>query len=149
MSLLFKDFDPTSLFLTLCQPRAHLCAHAYKIEEYMILYYCLIKKCHIQLYWRKKLTGKESMRMEPVICFLSPDPRQVHAGMDYHGEPADLWSCGIVLVALLAGNSPGTHPRPSVPSTASGAPRTTSSPPGARSATNLWVRFRLILWPPS
>lgn len=28
---------------------------------------------------------------------------QVFAGLDYHAEPADLWSCGIVLVALLAG----------------------------------------------
>ena len=28
---------------------------------------------------------------------------QVYAGLDYHAEPADIWSCGIVLVALLAG----------------------------------------------
>ena len=28
---------------------------------------------------------------------------EVYAGMEYNAEPADLWSCGIVLVALLAG----------------------------------------------
>ena len=28
---------------------------------------------------------------------------QVHAGLDYNAEPADIWSCGIVLVAMLAG----------------------------------------------
>ena len=28
---------------------------------------------------------------------------QVFAGLDYFAEPADVWSCGIVLVALLAG----------------------------------------------
>lgn len=28
---------------------------------------------------------------------------QVYAGLDYNAEPADIWSCGIVLVALLAG----------------------------------------------
>ena len=28
---------------------------------------------------------------------------QVYAGLDYHAEPADIWSCGIVLVALLSG----------------------------------------------
>ena len=27
----------------------------------------------------------------------------MYAGLDYHAEPADVWSCGIVLVALLAG----------------------------------------------
>ena len=28
---------------------------------------------------------------------------QVYAGLDYYAEPADIWSCGIVLVALLSG----------------------------------------------
>ena len=35
-----------------------------------------------------------------VVCCV-----QVYAGLDYCAEPADLWSCGIVLVALLAGGS--------------------------------------------
>ncbi|XP_012534184.2 serine/threonine-protein kinase grp [Monomorium pharaonis] len=29
----------------------------------------------------------------------------------YHAEPADVWSCGIILVALLAGELPWDHPR--------------------------------------
>ena len=28
---------------------------------------------------------------------------EVYAGMEYHAEGADLWSCGIVLTALLSG----------------------------------------------
>ena len=32
--------------------------------------------------------------------YIAPE---VFAGLDYHAEPADIWSCGIVLVALLAG----------------------------------------------
>lgn len=28
---------------------------------------------------------------------------EVFAGLEYHAEAADVWSCGIVLVALLAG----------------------------------------------
>ena len=29
------------------------------------------------------------------------------AGLEYYAEPADIWSCGIVLVALLAGGGCG------------------------------------------
>ena len=32
--------------------------------------------------------------------YIAPE---VFAGLEYHAEPADVWSCGIVLVALLAG----------------------------------------------
>jgi serine/threonine protein kinase len=32
--------------------------------------------------------------------YIAPE---VFAGLEYHAEPADIWSCGIVLVALLAG----------------------------------------------
>ena len=42
-----------------------------------------------------------------VQCFIivrdSSAGVQVYAGLDYYAEPADIWSCGIVLVALLAG----------------------------------------------
>ena len=34
--------------------------------------------------------------------YIAPE---VFAGLDYHAEPADIWSCGIVLVALLAGGA--------------------------------------------
>ncbi len=30
---------------------------------------------------------------------------KVYAGLEYYAEPADLWSCGIVLVALLSGGN--------------------------------------------
>ena len=32
--------------------------------------------------------------------YIAPE---VFAGLEYDAEPADIWSCGIVLVALLAG----------------------------------------------
>ena len=34
--------------------------------------------------------------------YIAPE---VFAGLEYHAEPADIWSCGIVLVALLAGGT--------------------------------------------
>jgi serine/threonine-protein kinase Chk1 len=37
---------------------------------------------------------------------------EVYAGVEYNAEPADLWSCGIVLVALLAGELPWDAPSP-------------------------------------
>ncbi|KAL0115596.1 hypothetical protein PUN28_010839 [Cardiocondyla obscurior] len=33
----------------------------------------------------------------------------------YHAEPADIWSCGIILVALLAGELPWDHPQAECP----------------------------------
>ncbi|XP_064398553.1 serine/threonine-protein kinase Chk1-like [Halichondria panicea] len=44
--------------------------------------------------------------------YIAPE---VYAGMDYHAEPADLWSCGIVLVALLAGELPWDVPSSECP----------------------------------
>ncbi len=41
-----------------------------------------------------------------VIIFLII---QVYCGLEYHAEPADLWSCAIVLVALLAGGEVTWH----------------------------------------
>jgi len=38
-----------------------------------------------------------------VFVFVCVCTAQVFAGLDYFAEPADIWSCGIVLVALLAG----------------------------------------------
>lgn len=35
---------------------------------------------------------------------------EVFAGLEYFAEPADVWSCGIVLVALLAGELPWDSP---------------------------------------
>jgi serine/threonine-protein kinase Chk1 len=35
---------------------------------------------------------------------------EVYVGMEYRAEPADIWSCGIVLVALLAGELPWDLP---------------------------------------
>lgn len=39
--------------------------------------------------------------------YIAPE---VYAGLDYHAEPADIWSCGIVLVALLSGELPWDAP---------------------------------------
>jgi serine/threonine-protein kinase Chk1 len=39
--------------------------------------------------------------------YIAPE---VHAGLDYSAEPADIWSCGIVLVAMLAGELPWDTP---------------------------------------
>ena len=40
------------------------------------------------------------MYIHTYVCmFVS----QVYAGLDYSAQPADIWSCGIVLVALLVG----------------------------------------------
>ncbi|CAI8001946.1 Serine/threonine-protein kinase Chk1 [Geodia barretti] len=39
--------------------------------------------------------------------YIAPE---VHAGLDYSAEPADIWSCGIVLVAMLAGELPWDAP---------------------------------------
>lgn len=36
---------------------------------------------------------------------------EVYAGLEYKAEQADLWSCGIVLVALLAGGGAGRDDR--------------------------------------
>ena len=45
-----------------------------------------------------------SERMLNKCCGTEPYVApEVYAGMEYNAEPADLWSCGIVLVALLAG----------------------------------------------
>ena len=41
---------------------------------------------------------------------------KVYAGLEYYAEPADLWSCGIVLVALLSGgNRLSLYPSLSLP----------------------------------
>ena len=40
------------------------------------------------------------MYMYNRVCFCY---MQVYVGLEYHAEPADIWSCGIVLVAMLAG----------------------------------------------
>lgn len=39
--------------------------------------------------------------------YIAPE---VHAGLDYCAEAADVWSCGIVLVAMLAGELPWDAP---------------------------------------
>jgi serine/threonine-protein kinase Chk1 len=44
--------------------------------------------------------------------YIAPE---VHAGLDYNAEPADIWSCGIVLVAMLAGELPWDAPTSQCP----------------------------------
>ncbi|XP_019853937.1 PREDICTED: serine/threonine-protein kinase Chk1-like [Amphimedon queenslandica] len=39
--------------------------------------------------------------------YIAPE---VYSGAEYYAEPADLWSCGIVLVALLSGELPWDSP---------------------------------------
>lgn len=34
--------------------------------------------------------------------YIAPE---VYANMTYHAEPADIWSCGVILVAMLAGGN--------------------------------------------
>lgn len=41
------------------------------------------------------------------VPYIAPE---VFAGLEHHAEPADLWSCGITLVALLAGELPWDKP---------------------------------------
>ena len=41
------------------------------------------------------------------VPYIAPE---VFAGLEHHAEPADLWSCGITLVALLSGELPWDKP---------------------------------------
>ena len=41
------------------------------------------------------------------VPYIAPE---VFAGFEHHAEPADLWSCGITLVAMLAGELPWDKP---------------------------------------
>ncbi|XP_065898182.1 serine/threonine-protein kinase Chk1-like [Dysidea avara] len=41
------------------------------------------------------------------IPYIAPE---VYAGIEHHAQPADLWSCGITLVALLSGELPWDKP---------------------------------------
>ena len=45
----------------------------------------------------------EQIHTQPLCVYPHTCSWQVHAGLDYFAEPADIWSCGIVLVAMLAG----------------------------------------------
>jgi len=41
------------------------------------------------------------------VPYIAPE---VFAGLEHHAQPADLWSCGVTLVALLAGELPWDKP---------------------------------------
>ncbi|KAG1689530.1 Serine/threonine-protein kinase grp [Nymphon striatum] len=59
--------------------------------------------------FRNKGTERKLSRRCGTIPYIAPE---VLSMVEYRAQPADIWSCGIILVALLAGELPWDKPMP-------------------------------------
>ena len=65
----------------------------------MCVYWCVVV-C-FSLFTSEMTCAMHDHLYDHIVCVCVS--LQVYAGLEYYAEPADIWSCGIVLVALLAG----------------------------------------------